>query len=42
MRLAAIVDLLPPAQGMEFDNNEPTYKIKNIYNIKVELQQSDY
>ena len=38
---AAIVDLLWLAQGMDFDDNEPTYKAKDIYNVKVELRWSN-
>lgn len=26
---------------MDFDNNKPTYKTKNIYNIKVNLQKKN-
>lgn len=38
---AAIVDFLWLAQGSDFDNNQPTYKIKDIYNVRADLQQKN-
>lgn len=38
-KLAVIIDSLCLAQGKDFDNNEPTYKTKDIYNMKAKLQQ---
>lgn len=36
-----IVDLLRLGQRKNFNNNEPMYKIKDIYNIKAELQRKN-
>lgn len=37
----AIIDLLRLGQGENFNNNEPMYKTKDIYNIKAELQRKN-
>lgn len=39
LRPRAIIDLLPPNQGENLYNDEVTYKIKDIYNIKIQLRR---
>ena len=39
LRLRAMIDSLRLSQGENFNDDEPTYKIKDIYNIKAELQR---
>lgn len=41
LKPAAIVDSLRLAQGKDFDDNEPTYKTKDIYNVKAELRRKN-
>lgn len=36
LKPVAIVDSLRLAQGWDFDNNQPTYKTKDIYNVKAD------
>lgn len=38
LKPAAIIDFLRLVQRSNFDDNQPTYKTKNIYNIKVDLR----
>lgn len=39
LKPSAIVDSLRLAQGSDFDNNQPTYKTKDIYNVKADLRR---
>lgn len=41
LKPGAIVDLLQLAQGENFNDNESTYKIKDIYNIKAKLRRKN-
>lgn len=41
LKPGAIVDSLRLAQGENFDDNEPTYKTKDIYNVKAELRRKN-
>lgn len=41
LKPGAIVHLLRLAQGENFNDNEPTYKIKDIYNVKAELRRKN-
>lgn len=42
LKLATIVKSLHFAQGKNFDDNKPTYKTKDIYNIKANLWQINH
>lgn len=41
LKPGAIVDSLRLGQGKNFNDNEPTYKTKDIYNIKAELRRKN-
>ena len=41
LKPGAIVDSLQLAQGENFNDNEPIYKTKDIYNVKAELQRKN-
>lgn len=41
LKPAAIVDSLRLAQGSNFDDNQPTYKTKDIYNVKADLRRKN-
>lgn len=41
LKPGAIIDLLRLSQGKDFNVDDPTYKIKDIYNIKTELQRKN-
>ena len=41
LKPSAIVNSLRLAQGSEFDDNQPTYKTRDIYNVKTDLRQKN-
>ena len=41
LKLSAIVDSLRLAQRSDFDDNQPTYKTKDIYNVKADLRRKN-